>query len=59
VVWGLDMRFLGRKWQKKNKSKNKGNKINRFALRTTVRRYTPTSKDPSFRAPSSAERWPL
>jgi hypothetical protein len=27
---GLDMRFLGRKWQKKNRDKIKGNKIKDF-----------------------------
>jgi hypothetical protein len=39
VVWGLDMRFLGGKWQKKNNSKDKSNKIRRFTcgLRSSLR----------------------
>src|SRR5882724_6756289 len=31
MVLGLDMRFLGRKWGRKNKGKSKGNRINSFA----------------------------
>jgi hypothetical protein len=30
MVWGLDKRFLGRKWQKKNIRKRKRNRISRF-----------------------------
>jgi hypothetical protein len=32
VVLGLDTRFLGRKWQKKNDGKNKTNKISQLHL---------------------------
>ena len=30
MIFGLDMRFLGRKWQKKNSDGSKGNRISRI-----------------------------
>jgi hypothetical protein len=33
VVFGLDMRFLGRNWQKKNSGNGKGIRMSCFALR--------------------------
>jgi len=46
------MRFLGGKLEKKKNGKDNGNRINRFALSATLRRYTPTRKtlvgDPIF-----------
>jgi len=33
------MRFLGRKWQKKNNNASKGNITSRLALQATLRRY--------------------
>jgi hypothetical protein len=36
MVWGLDMRFLGGKREKKNKGRSKGNEISRFAPSTAL-----------------------
>ncbi len=45
MVLGLDMRFLGGNRDKKIKTKSKGNRFSRFALRASLRRYTPMSKN--------------
>jgi hypothetical protein len=31
-IWGLDMRFLGGKWQKKNNGNDNGNGMSYFAM---------------------------
>jgi hypothetical protein len=49
VGLGLDMRFLGEKWQKKNKGGSNSNRISRLVLRATLQPCTPTSKSACWR----------
>ena len=55
MVWGLDMRFLGRKWQKKNNSASKGNRTSCLALQSYAPSVPPTRRSAGSRVPSSAE----
>jgi hypothetical protein len=44
VVLGLDTRFLGRKWQKKNDDKNKTNKISQLPVGFFVAEQCPAAR---------------
>jgi hypothetical protein len=37
MILGLDMRFLGGKWQKKNNGNSNDNRMSRFAMRSVER----------------------
>jgi len=59
MVLGLDTRFLGRKWQKKNEGYNNGNGMSCFALKGKTKVGVPIitpRHDPSIGRAFSPQR---